>query len=201
MHVDQPTLELATQPAGNREGKMPCSASGGDIHSALIPLAAAWLRKKGCAVVITDMSHGGPETADAIGWKGTCSMLVECKASRCDFLADRKKDFRRNPERGMGSLRYFCAPAGLIQVDELPACWGLLECTNGKLREVVKATYQKASGKHEVSLLLSALRRVAHETPKGISVRCYTFETKSRASLGVANQSAGTGIDRWEQGK
>jgi len=188
MDARQDTLPLPMKPDGHPLATTPCSPSGGDVHAALILLAAAWLRKKGCAVVITDMTHGGPETADAIGWNSTYSMVIECKASRSDFLADRKKDFRRNPEKGMGSLRYFCAPAGLIQADELPPRWGLLECTSGKLREVVKATHQDASKKHEVGLLLSALRRVAHEAPKGISVRCYTFETKSRASLGVANK-------------
>jgi hypothetical protein len=164
-----------------------CSPSGGDVHSALIPVAAAWLRKKGCVVVITDMTHGGPETADAIGWKGTYATVIECKASRSDFLADRKKDFRRKPERGMGSLRYFCAPVGLIRPDELPPHWGLLECANGKLREAVKATHQEANKKEEVGLLLSSLRRIAHAAPKGVSVRCYTYDSKCRASLGVAN--------------
>ncbi len=162
-----------------------CPPSGGEIHAALIPLAAAWLRKKGCAVVITDMTHGGPETADAIGWNSTYSTLIECKASRADFLADRHKSFRRIPQNGMGSLRYFCAPAGLIRPEELPPSWGLLELTKGKLREIVKPTPQQANKKHEVGLLLSALRRVAHTAPKGISVRCYTFDSKNRATLGV----------------
>ena len=164
-----------------------CSPSGGDVHADLIDRAAAWLQKKGCAVVITDMTHGGPETADAIGWKGNYATIIECKASRSDFLADRKKDFRRRPERGMGSLRYFCAPVGLIRTDELPPHWGLLESAKGKLREAVKATHQDANKKEEVGLLLSALRRIAHTAPKGVSVRCYTMTTKCRASLGVAN--------------
>lgn len=186
MNTHQPTLELSTASPGDSIAAPPCPPSGGDLHAALIPLAAAWLRKKGASVVITDMTHGGPETADAIGWNSTYSTIIECKASRSDFLADRKKPFRRNAETGMGSLRYFCAPSGLINPQELPPFWGLLESTNGKLREVVKATHQTASKTNEVGLLLSALRRIGHQAPQGISVRCYTFQTKSRASLGLA---------------
>lgn len=193
--ADTAMIETDSNPAPDSADHGSC----GDVHADLIDRAAAWLRKKGCAVVITDMTHGGPETADAIGWKGNYATIVECKASRSDFLADRKKDFRRRPERGMGSLRYFCAPVGLIRPAELPPHWGLLECAKGKLREAVKATHQEANKKEEVGLLLSALRRIAHTAPKGVSVRCYTMTTKCRASLGVVNvQSEGSPPSRLE---
>lgn len=90
------------------------------LHSALVTAAATWLERQGCALVITDMSHGGSETADAIGWRRKFSILVECKASRADFRADSKKPFRREPAEGMGVLRYFCTPRGLVSVEEIP---------------------------------------------------------------------------------
>lgn len=161
-------------------------------HDQLITLAAAWLAAKGHSVVITDMSHGYSETPDAIGWKTAAATLIECKVSRADFLNDRHKPFRRDPERGMGSHRYYAAPAGLIKPTELPQNWGLLELHKGKLKAIVQAKHQKRNASSETSLLVSALRRVAHTCPSGIAVRCYTLQTPgtARATLGVIPEVA-----------
>lgn len=156
-------------------------------HSELITLAAKWLEKKGCALVITDMTHGGPETPDAIGFHPFKSTLIECKASRSDFLADAKKAFRVMPERGMGSYRYYCAPKGMLKPDELPANWGLLECEDKAIRETKKPERFHEWGKdQELCLMLSAMRRIGHNAPKGYSVKCYTLETKNRATIGIS---------------
>lgn len=53
------------------------------------------------------------------------TVLVECKVSRADFLADKAKPHRH--AGGVGNWRYFLAPEGLIAPDELPAKWGLVE--------------------------------------------------------------------------
>lgn len=156
-----------------------------DLHTQLIDLSAKWLASKH-AVVITDMSHGLGETADAIGWTSGFSTLVECKASRADFLNDRHKPWRRDPSNGMGTYRYYAAPAGLIDREELPENWGLLELHRGKLKVIVKAQHLKRYHRGEISLLVSALRRVAHTCPEGMAVRCYTIQsTQARATLGV----------------
>jgi hypothetical protein len=161
----------------------------GSLHSQLIALAAKWLEARQHAVVITDMSHGGSETPDAIGWKAGYSTLVECKASRSDFLNDRHKYFRHKPERGMGTYRYYATPEGLIGLHELPENWGLIELRNGKLKVTKKAKDQPRSASNENSLLVSAMRRIAHTCPKGVSVRCYTIESgKSRATLGIRKE-------------
>lgn len=155
-------------------------------HSLLVEQAAKWLARKGCAVVITDMTHGGPETADAIGWSGSRSILIECKASVSDFRADAKKVFRREPERGMGCARYFCAMRGILPLAELPQKWGLLEWDGKMMWEARKPEHHaESAARQEISLLLSALRRVAVSAPKGVSVKCYTIETKNRATLGI----------------
>jgi len=67
------------------------------------------------------------ERPDAIGWRSSHSILIECKTSRADFRVDASKPFRRDATRGMGSLRFFMAPVGIIRATELPAGWGLLE--------------------------------------------------------------------------
>lgn len=155
-------------------------------HSLLIEQAAKWLQRKPCAVVITDMAHGGAETADAIGWRGKQSIVIECKASLSDFRADSHKSFRRRPETGMGCLRYFCVMRGLISPDKLPPKWGLLEWDGKRMRETKKAApHRDNAAREEISLLLSALRRIGSNAPKGYSVKCYTMESKNRATLGV----------------
>jgi hypothetical protein len=165
-------------------------------HADLIALAATWLRRKGCGVVITDMASGSPETPDAIGWHNQWSFLIECKASRSDFLADRKKFFRR-PEysdRAMGSYRYFLAPEGLLKPDEIPRPWGLLEAKARRV-QITKAAAEVAQGRnprHEVALLCSALRRMVcqHEV-RGIMCRTYVIERggEPRATVSCAPEA------------
>lgn len=156
-------------------------------HDFLIEQAAAWLRKKGNAVIITDMAHGHSETPDAIGWQQTNTTLIEVKVSRSDFLADRKKWFRQFPKEGMGAERYFCAPKGMLSIEELPDGWGLLEWDGKRLRAAKRSdNFGDKNWRAEVSLLLSALRRIGQDAPKGVSIKHYTFESKNRATLGVA---------------
>lgn len=160
-------------------------------HDLLIEQAAKWLERKGCSIVITDMAHQGPETPDAIGWYGRAgSILIECKASLADFRADAHKCFRRDPERGMGCQRYFCALRGLLSPDKLPPKWGLLEFDGKKLRETKKAEHHRENDpREEISLLMSAMRRIGHQAPKGISVKCYSMESKQRATLGIRSEA------------
>ncbi|MNK58657.1 hypothetical protein D3C87_777470 [compost metagenome] len=160
-------------------------------HAELVELAAEWLWSK-CSVVITEMVSVSVtmECPDAIGWYSHASYLVECKASRADFLADRKKVFRQSPEHGMGTYRYFLAARGVIKPEELPANWGLLEVSEGgKVRTAVKSSPQPSFFQAERDLLLSALRRVGKAIPDGagVSVKYYTrSKAKGTATMGVA---------------
>lgn len=76
---------------------------------------------------------GADEICDALGFTGliattpAASIVVEAKISRADFLADRAKSFRLAPHTGIGEYRYFITPEGLVQTDELPDKWGLIE--------------------------------------------------------------------------
>src|SRR5271154_4198858 len=103
-------------------------------HGQLVQKAVAWLRRYRCGVVLSEQACGSGEMPDAIGWKGAChSVLVECKISRADFLADREKAFRQKSQLGMGCERFYLTPAGLLCGEELPAGWGLLEYRNLKI--------------------------------------------------------------------
>lgn len=113
------------------------------------------------------------EVPDAIGWtqSGRLSYLVECKASRGDFLADKKKPHRQPDGKGMGCYRYFMCPPGLIKADELPTRWGLLYCyptrvsiiaghNPRKWDSTMSGYYWHASRELEMAMLYSALNRL-----------------------------------------
>ncbi len=101
---------------------------------------------------------------DAIGWKKPChSVLVECKASRADFLVDGVKPWRQRPETGVGAERYYLAQRGVIRVDELPSGWGLLEISGREIETARKSAKNLRSSvgfELEMNLLLASLRRV-----------------------------------------
>lgn len=106
-------------------------------HKELCVLGERWLRTKGCRVVLRDPFKAAVYTGecpDVIGWRDGHSILIECKATRGDFLADRKKKFRVDPAMGMGDARLFLAPPGIIQPAELPEGWGLLVAEAGRVR-------------------------------------------------------------------
>lgn len=135
-------------------------------HCQLVELAVHWLRSKyKCGIVLSEQYCATGEVPDAIGWKGFChSVVVECKISRSDFLADAGKPFRQTPDEGLGSERYYLTPAGLIKVEELPSGWGLLECSRRAIKIVKKAARRDQRTTigmmKEMNLLLASLRRV-----------------------------------------
>jgi len=133
-------------------------------HAFLVAKAVAWLRRYRCGVVLSEQACVSGEMPDAIGWKRAChSVLVECKISRTDFLADRNKPFRLNPQTGVGSERFYLVPKGLVRVEELPPGWGLLEYRNREI-EMIKASKKNLRTDEgircEMNLLLASLRRV-----------------------------------------
>src|ERR1700739_3032218 len=132
-------------------------------HGQLVDRAVRWLRSYRCGVVLSEQACVSGEMPDAIGWKQAChSVLVECKVTRADFLADRAKPFRLKPEKGVGSERFYMTPAELVKTDELPAGWGLLEYRRGRV-EMLQASakdLRTAVGfRYEMNLLLASLSR------------------------------------------
>jgi len=133
-------------------------------HPQLVEKAVHWLRRYRCGVVLSEQACVSGEMPDAIGWKRAChSVLVECKVTRSDFLADRAKPFRVKPEQGVGCERFYLATAGLVREEELPAGWGLLELRRGKIemtRPSAKNLRSASGFRCEMNLLLASLRRV-----------------------------------------
>lgn len=153
-------------------------------HAQLVKKAIGWLWGQGCVVVISEMA-GRSQEPDAIGFCHTYSILIECKASRSDFLSDKHKCHHRTGY-SMGSKRYYFTPKGLIYPDELPENWGLVEPYGNGFTIVKKAEWfkDKSSGM-EISLLISAMRRIKGMMPRGTSVKSYYYETGNTATLGV----------------
>ena len=133
-------------------------------HAQLVEKAVRWLRSYRCGVVLSEQACVSGEMPDAIGWKrANHSVLVECKVTRADFLADRGKPFRQKPEQGVGCERFYLTPPALVKPEELPADWGLLELRRGRLEVLhpsAKNLRTAAGLRYEMNLLLASLRRV-----------------------------------------
>ena len=133
-------------------------------HAQLVEKAVGWLRSYGCGVILSEQACYSGEMPDAIGWKRAChSVLVECKISRSDFLADREKPFRQKSNLGMGSERFYLTPPGLLDAAEIPCGWGLLEYRNRRisiLRPSEENLRTSTGFRREMNLLLASLRRV-----------------------------------------
>jgi hypothetical protein len=144
-------------------------------HSDLVEIGYRWVMKR-CAFAFKELKtvNGTGEIPDVIGFREEGSFLLEAKVSRSDFLCDVKKYCRVDSSRGMGDWRFFIAPAGMIQVWELPPMWGLIEvyqkgsavCTWNPFTEHPKGNIYSNWKRHaknyeaEVAMLKSALRRL-----------------------------------------
>lgn len=142
-------------------------------HGELCLRADKWLQQQGFSVTLHDgfsawTTHG--EQPDVIGWRDSVSCLIECKTSRADFHADKKKPFRERPDIGMGDWRFYLCTPGVIAVDDLPAGWGLLYCHPKKIQKVhgfppntmwVERRPFDGNKRSETMMLRSALRRFA----------------------------------------
>ncbi|WP_335971636.1 adenylosuccinate synthase [Acinetobacter pittii] len=117
-------------------------------HRQLCEIGAKFLKRPesanghGCHFTIIEPSCYG-ENPDVFGVRhgihshGIGTFLLEAKTSRADFLADRFKPHRLNPELGMGKYRYYICPTGLIKTEELPEKWGLIYVSEKGICKVI----------------------------------------------------------------
>ena len=134
-------------------------------HYELCVEASSYLRNKGivpfnkCQYVVCELARVG-ECPDAFGFNSVSTQLIEVKVSRADFLADKNKYWRKNPDMGLGNHRSYLCPEGIIQKEDLPKDWGLLWINErGIITEIVRPFWQKSSKEQEVRLMTSILRR------------------------------------------
>jgi hypothetical protein len=131
-------------------------------HKILVQAAVRWLLNTGgCSIAFSEFATAGHEVPDAIGFNCFSTVVIECKASRADFLKDQKKTFRLRPYLGLGRERYYLAPEGLLQPEEMPEKWGLLEWKSGKI--FIRKKPEGFTARHrgrETTFLVSMLRRI-----------------------------------------
>lgn len=163
-------------------------------HKDLVKLAVAWLKrgvpynqeepqwKRKCTFVLAEIVTAAFENPDAMGFDSGYSIVVECKTSRSDFFADRKKSHMYEATRGMGRMRWYLVPKGLVKPEETPE-WCGLAYANGRSVEVVKfAPHRELDGlgsMQECQVLQSCVRRFQLGVP--FDVRTGRFETVEEA--------------------
>ena len=125
------------------------------------------------------------------------SSLVECKATRRDFLKDRDKPFRKDPSKGIGTVRIYLTNPGVCTPDELPERWQLIEAVDEDtlvVRKGAKGCLQMGLGwyfpekdhKAEADLLYSWAWRKLNGYLKEIP------KTGRRLSIGKSNEKEKT---------
>jgi hypothetical protein len=138
-------------------------------HRELVQRAGRWLKNtKRCGIVLCERAYmGATEIPDAIGWSPGAyhdrmrTVLVECKATRSDFLADKKKASRAEDDC-MGSERWYLMPPGIADPDEMPEGWGLLLLRKERVYRAKPAPYRKRSERaltKELRMLYAHARR------------------------------------------
>lgn len=120
-------------------------------HASLVKLGVRWLSRRS-STVFYEFAACAKETPDIIGWSSGLSTLIECKATRADFLHDAKKIVRQKPAGGMGQRRYYLCPPGVINIEDLPGKWGLLVAEKGHI------TVQREAGGNPKRSLIAELR-------------------------------------------
>lgn len=135
-------MELRTREAREiplDESELLYDPSAKITHAECVAAAAGYMQKR-ADVVLPEFYSWNAELPDVIAFNRDRSTVIECKVSRSDFLADRKKPFRMQPNSGMGDNRYYCCPKGMIKPEELPDRWGLLYIyPDGKVRKQVES--------------------------------------------------------------
>lgn len=162
-------------------------------HAALVEIAAKWLKRQGCNVVLTERFAGNDhrgECPDAVGWwcSDFTSAVIECKRSRSDFIADALKPHRKGP--AMGRERWYLAPKGLLRPLAWPNGWGLLEWDGRVVRRVIEPVpfFADRDINSEAKLLLAELR-IYHA--QGITYRKFgTGNPVSASEIGSLRSEA-----------
>lgn len=153
-------------------------------HKELVDIAYKWiLTNTPCGVAFKELITASYENPDAIGFcSNGITILIECKTSRSDYLADSKKVFRKDPALGVGSHRFYLCPKDLIKPDEIPQGWGLIYVNEKGKARAVKSNYVGNCDLHktafeknlqnEYCLMYSALRRLHIN---GVMDKIYNF--------------------------
>lgn len=109
-------------------------------HEDVVNIGAKWLKQViQCPVIAKEVKCiGSREIPDLVGFLSHTSFMIECKASRSDFLSDFKKPERQGTCSSLGNYRLYLAPKGIIVAEKVPNTWGILEINEKGKVEVVR---------------------------------------------------------------
>ncbi len=135
-------------------------------HRELCQRGGKWLKNHSqntlvpnCGIVAVELfTQVETEMPDIIGWCSWCSVMIEVKVQRSDFLQDFKKPFRQICADGVGELRFFLCPENMISENELPENWGLLYETKRGIKIIKIAERQRTNLAAERNMLTSYIR-------------------------------------------
>ena len=140
-------------------------------HAELVDRAIRWLKNSlHCRVVLGELvaNTRSRETPDVIGWVFNRAILIECKTSKADFYADKRKQARRQslfPVPALGHWRFYLTPPDLLR--EVTEGWGLYEVHDKRVIYKKGVEYANAAippfesdRDSEVAMLVSALARM-----------------------------------------
>jgi hypothetical protein len=179
-------------------------------HPEMVDIAERWLTNQcHCHAVLTELNLAwNPEIPDAIGWTmyGK-SLLIEVKASRSDFLDDKKKSFRRRASKGVGDYRYFMTPKSMLKPEDLTSevdgkkvwnGWGLLEVSGNGVHVTTKShIFEKKNSAIELALLVGALRRVQTRVkePLATFIKGWASKEAPEYNLPTVDEGLKLGLD------
>jgi len=140
-------------------------------HKELVEIGYRWIQRSkqrntlgcyvGCSVAFKELVTHAQEQPDVIGFNSYNSILIECKATRSDFLSDKNKPFREHPETGMGEYRFYLTNKDLVKPEEVPEKWGLLESCGRSVRIIKDPTkYDDFAYRSERQYMRSIIRRI-----------------------------------------
>lgn len=159
-------------------------------HDELVKRAVRWMKNSyGCGVAVPELVTYAKENPDAVGWKdnGQTTVIIECKTSKSDYIADQEKTTRRNPKLCAGDIRYYFTPPNLLRPDEIDPVWGLLECGTRSVKKIKEAIRVNGDPQESKIMMYSLLRRVE---VRGDLNKCLAYKWRGDCRLGVKDDQA-----------
>ncbi len=139
------------------------------LHYQLCLEGAKWLKKKKnherdetpWKYIAVEIVVYGCENPDIWAFNGWSTIVVEVKTSHTDFLNDKKKWFKQvgNESGDPGNFRYYLTPKGLLNPEELPEGFGLLEWDGKNIERVITAKRRTVTNHADGIIMGSILRR------------------------------------------
>lgn len=169
-------------------------------HDEIATWAAHRLVGLGYPVTFANMtSTTAGEQPDVLGMDSWAdSILIEVKVSRSDFLADKKKPWRKSG-MGIGGRRVYLTPKGLLTPADVPYGWELWEI-HGKVKPILHVVKGKAmilvdnpvwGGKSKQS----ELRHCDNDEMKHFRTHEQSYRQEAMWAIKVLNRMYKAGID------